>query len=162
MEIDGTGLRTKTYPPTLDLWPWNIIVSITMANSMQAIGYIVAWRSYSFVYTLHHFIITIMQILIESVVQNDHQIFSVECVSKIKSFLLVMFYAFYGVVCFQLTHSSFNDCEKINVLHLIIIIKLEIWVNNYCLGLGHETMVCVPCLPMFLLKPYAMSYCSVT
>ena len=27
------------------------------------------------------------------------------------------------------------------VLHLIIIIKSELWIINHCLGLGHETMV---------------------
>ena len=37
------------------------------------------------------------------------------------------------------------------VLHLIVIIKSEIWIINHCLGLGHETMVCAVCLAMFLL-----------
>ena len=36
------------------------------------------------------------------------------------------------------------------VLHLIIIIKPEVWTINHCLGLGHETMVCAVCLTMFL------------
>ena len=36
------------------------------------------------------------------------------------------------------------------VLYLIIIIKLEVWIINHCLGLGHETMVCAVCLTMFL------------
>ena len=36
------------------------------------------------------------------------------------------------------------------VLYLIIIIKPEVWIINYCLGLGHETMVCAVCRTMFL------------
>ena len=36
------------------------------------------------------------------------------------------------------------------VLHVIIIIKSEVWIINHCLGLGHETMVCAVVLTMFL------------
>ena len=38
---------------------------------------------------------------------------SVECVSKIKSIISIIFYAIYGVVCFQLTHFCFDDCDNI-------------------------------------------------
>ena len=38
----------------------------------------------------------------------------------------------------------------IYVLCLIIIIKSELWTITHCLGLGHETMVCVVCLSIFL------------
>ena len=36
------------------------------------------------------------------------------------------------------------------ILCLIIIIKSEVWTIIYCLGLGHETMVCSLCLSIFL------------
>ena len=36
------------------------------------------------------------------------------------------------------------------LLHLIIIIKSEIWPICHCLGLGHETMVHAVCLCIFL------------
>ena len=42
--------------------------------------------------------------------------------------------------------------ERIYILCLIIIIiKSEVWTITHCLGLGHETMVSVVCLSMFLL-----------
>ena len=40
--------------------------------------------------------------------------------------------------------------EMIYILCLIIIIKSEVWTITYCLGLGHETMVCAVCLSIFL------------
>ena len=39
-------------------------------------------------------------------------------------------------------------------LCLIIIIKSEVWPIIHCLGLGHETMVCVVCLSIFLRVKY--------
>ena len=47
---------------------------------------------------------------------------------------------------------SFVMIERIYILCLIIIIKSEVWTITHCLGLGHETMVCVVCLSIFLLK----------
>ena len=43
---------------------------------------------------------------------------------------------------------------RIRVLYLIIIIKSEVWPICHCLGLGHETMVCAVCLPVFLSAEY--------
>ena len=40
--------------------------------------------------------------------------------------------------------------EIIYILCLIIIIKSEVWTITHCLRLGHETMVCAACLPIFL------------
>ena len=42
--------------------------------------------------------------------------------------------------------------ERIYILCLIIIIKSEVWTITHCLGLGHETMVCVVCLSILLWK----------
>ena len=40
--------------------------------------------------------------------------------------------------------------ERIYILCLIIIIKLEVWAITHCLGLGHETMVSTVCLSIFI------------
>ena len=40
---------------------------------------------------------------------------------------------------------------RICILFLIIIMKSELWPICHCLGLGHETMVCVVCIFIFLL-----------
>ena len=48
----------------------------------------------------------------------------------------------YGAVLFQLTNSSFDDCENV-CTHFIIIIKSEVWITSHYLLLGYATMVCV-------------------
>ena len=45
---------------------------------------------------------------------------------------------------------SFVIIERIYILCLIIKIKSEVWTITHCLGLGHETMVCIVCLSIFL------------
>ena len=55
---------------------------------MQIIGYVLSWRSYSFLCTLHHLIIIIVQ----------------TCVSKMGHILSVIYYTIRGAVCFQFTH----------------------------------------------------------
>ena len=44
-------------------------------------------------------------------IKHACQVYSVECVSKIKSILWVFFYAIYGAVC-KFTHFSFDDCDS--------------------------------------------------
>ena len=44
--------------------------------------------------------------------------------------------------------------ERIYILCLIIIIKLEVWTITHCIGLGHETMVSAVCLSIFLWKRF--------
>ena len=46
---------------------------------------------------------------------------------------------------------KFVGIWRIFGVHLFIIINMEIWNNNHCLRLGHETMVCAVCLAMLLL-----------
>ena len=48
--------------------------------------------------------------------------------------------------------------EYIYILRLIIIIKSEVWTVTYCVGLGHETMVCSVCLSLFYLNCYPRIY----
>ena len=69
---------------------------------------------------------------------------------KIKHILSVIHYTICGAVCFQFTHFPGDDWDNIYIICLIIIIKSEIWTITHCLGLGHETMVCAVCLPIFL------------
>ena len=71
---------------------------------VQIVGYVMACRSYSFVSTLHHLIIIIVQTYLQTLnLWNVCQIYFVECVSKIEHILLVIHYSIYGVVCFQFT-----------------------------------------------------------
>ena len=56
---------------------------------------------------------------------------------------------------------SFVMIERVYIFCLIITIKSEVWPITHCLGLGHETMVCVISLSIFLsvtLVPPANSY----
>ena len=75
-------------------------------------------------------------------------IFCLECVSKIRSVLSMIFHAIYGTVFIQLTHFSYDDCE--NTYTWSIIIKSEVWPICHCLRSGNETMVCAVCLSIFL------------
>ena len=54
-----------------------------------------------------------------------------------------------GMCVFSLP-TPFVMIERIHILCLIIIIKLEVWTITHCLGLGHETMVCAVRLSIFL------------
>ena len=51
---------------------------------VQIVGYVLPCRSYSFVCTVHHLIITIVQNFLKTLNWNACQIYFVECVSKIK------------------------------------------------------------------------------
>ena len=63
--------------------------------------------------TLHYIIIVIMQTYLKILnFQTACQVYSVECVSKIKSILAIIFHAIYGVVCKQRTRVSYDDCEN--------------------------------------------------
>ena len=84
---------------------------------VQIFGYALACRSYSFVCTVHHLIIIIVQINLKALnLWNACQIYFVECVSKIKYVLSVIHYTICGAVCFQFTHFSCDDWENICTL----------------------------------------------
>ena len=69
-----------------------------------------ACRSHSFVCTLHHLIIIIVQTYLKTLnLYNACQIYFVECVSKIKHILSVIHYTICGAVCFQFTHFPCDD-----------------------------------------------------
>ena len=74
----------------------------------QVIRYIMACRSGSFVFRLHHLIIIIMQNY-----YNTCQVYAAERVCKIKTILSIIFHSIYGAVCLQLTQFSCDDHEKV-------------------------------------------------
>ena len=118
---------------------------------VQIVGYVLACRSYSFVCTLHHLIIIIVQTLSE-------EIELIECLSdmicrvwvRLSIFSQLSNIQYVGLCVFSLP-ISFVMIERICILCLIIIIKSEVWTIAHCLGLGHETMVCAVCLSILLL-----------
>ena len=117
---------------------------------VQIIGYVLSWRSYWFVCTLHHLIIIIVQTYLNTLsLQNACQKYFIECVSKIRHILSVIHCIIRGAVCFQFTHFLVM-IERIYILCLNIIIKSEVWTITHCLGFGHDTMVCAAYLFAFL------------
>ena len=86
---------------------------------VQIFGYVLAYRSCSFVGTLHHLIIIIVQTYLRTLnLWNACQIYFVECVSKIKHIFSVIHCTIYGAVCFQFTHFPCDDWENI---HLVLL-----------------------------------------
>ena len=116
---------------------------------VQIFGYVSACRSYSFVCTVHHLIIIIVQTYLKALnLLNACQIYFVQCVSKIKHILSVIHYTLCGAVCFQFTDFSCHDWE--NIYFVLLSLSSEVWTITHCLGLGHETMVSEVCLSIFL------------
>ena len=114
---------------------------------LQIVEYALAWRSYSFICTLHHLIIIIVQTYLKTLnLWNACQIYC-ECVSKIKHILSVIHFTTCRAVCFQFTHSPYDGWENIYIPCLII--KSKVWTITRCLGLGHETILCPVCLSIF-------------
>ena len=80
-------------------------------------GCVLAYRSYSFVCTIHHLIIIIRQTYLKAFnLWNTCQIYFVECVSKIKHILSVIHYTICGAVCFQFTHFLCDGGDNIYTL----------------------------------------------
>ena len=114
---------------------------------VQIAGYVLACRWYSFVCTLHHLIIIIVQYNWTYKMPVRYNLSSVWVRLSIFSQLSIIQYV--GLCVFSLP-ISFVMIERIYILILIIIIKSEVWIITHCLGLGHETMVCAVCLSIFL------------
>ena len=94
------------------------IVSLLLCSLwwVQIFGSVLACRSYSFVCTVHHLIIIIVQTYLKALnLLNACQIYFVECVSKIKHIISVIHYAICGAVFFQFTHFSCDDWENIYI-----------------------------------------------
>ena len=115
---------------------------------VQIFRYVLACRSYSFVCTVHHLIIIIVQTYLKAL--------NIKCLwryilsgvwvrlsifSPLSIIQYVMLYVFSLPI-------SLVMIERIYILCLIIIIKVR--TIPHCLGLGHETMVSAVCLSIFL------------
>ena len=107
-----------------------IMISLSLRSLwwVQIVRYVLACTSYSFISTLYHRIVIIVQTYLN--LWNASQIYFLECMSKIKHILSVIHYTIYGVVCFT--------------------VYPEVWTIIHCLGSGHETMLCAVCLSIFL------------
>ena len=73
-----------------------------------------------FAYLTHiYLIIIIMQINMKALhIQNDCQVYSLDCLSKIKSILSIISYALDGDMSFKLARSACDECD--NMCTLII------------------------------------------
>ena len=120
---------------------------------VQIVGYVLACRSYSFVCTVHHLIMHYhcanLSEDIELKMPVRYILSSLWVRLSICSQLSIRQYV--GLCVFSLP-ISFVMIEMIYMLCLIIIIKSEVWTITHCLGLGHETMVCVVGLSIFFWK----------
>ena len=84
---------------------------------VQIVGYVLACRSYSFVCTLQHLIIIIVQTLSEDI-ELIKCLSDIICrVCKIKHILSVIHYTIFGAVCFQFTNFLRDDWENILFCH---------------------------------------------
>ena len=118
---------------------------------VQIFGYVLACRSYSFVCTVHHLVVIIVQTYLKALnlkMPVRYILSSVWVRSNIFSPLSIIQYV--GLYVFSLP-ISLVMIERIYILCLIIIIKSEVWTITHCLGLGHKTMVPAVCLSIFLL-----------
>ena len=140
------SLIAYTFRENLD---FVFIINVHFVMSAN-IGYVLVCWSCSFVCTLHHLIIIIVQTYLKTLnlLKNACQIYFVECVSKIKRIFSVIHYTIYGAVFLVYPFPLWWLREYL--LCLIVIIKSEVWSIIHCLGLGHETMVCAICFCIFL------------
>ena len=120
------------------LCAWNLL-SLLLCSWwwVEIVGHILACRSYSFVCTLHHLIIIIVQTYVQTYLKtlnlwNACQIYFVECVSKIKHIISVIDYTICVAVCFQFTHFPCDD-----------------WDNLYTLSYDHHQIESMNYYPMF-------------
>ena len=112
---------------------------------------VLACRLHSFVCTVHHLIIIIVQIIWRHWTYKmpvRYILSSVWVRLSILSLLTII--QSVGLYVFSLS-ISLVMIEKIYMLCLFIIIKSDVWTITHCLGLGHETMVSGVCLSIFLL-----------
>ena len=104
---------------------------------MQIVGYVLACRSYSFVSTLHHLIIIIVETLSEDI-ELIKCLSDIICrVCKIKHLLSVIHYTICGAVCFQFTHFLCDD-----------------WENIYTLSNYHHTIGSMNYYPLFKVRSW--------
>ena len=119
-----------------------------------SILYRLHYRSYSFVCTLHHLIIIIVQTHLKTLNYKTPVRYILSSVSiRLRIFSPLSIIQYVGLYVFSLP-MSLVMIEIIYILCLIIIIKSEVWTITHCLGLGHETIVPAVCLSIFLLHSF--------
>ena len=83
---------------------------------LQIVGFVLACRSYSFVRTLHHLIVIIVQTLSEDI-ELIKCLSDIICrMSRIKNIISVIHHTICWAVCFQFTHFLRDDWENIQTL----------------------------------------------
>ena len=98
---------------------------------VQIVGYVLACRSCSFVCTLHHLIIIIVQTYLKTLnSQNACQIYFVECVSKIKHIFSVIHHQFGSMNYYPLFRvRSWNNGMRCMSLYILIkMVKFKGWL----------------------------------
>ena len=110
---------------------------------------VLACRSYSFVCTVHHLIIIIVQTYLNETYKMPVRYILSSVWVRLSIFSPLSIIQYVGLYVFSLP-IYLVMIQRIYILCLIIIIKSEVWTNTHCLGLGHETMVSAVCLFIFL------------
>ena len=124
---------------------------------VQVFGYVLACRSYSFVCTVHHLIIIIVQTYLKALnLENACQIDFVECV-RFSIFSQLSSIRYVGLYVFSLP-IYLVMIEIMYILCLIIIIESEVWTITHCLGLGHGTMVSAVCFYIITILDYSCAW----
>ena len=153
--LEHNGSKFKSFH-TWNIWTMHIqVISVWYAIAWfdrLLYIYLMAYRSYLLVCTLHHLIIIInVQTYPKTLKMHVRDILS--SVSEIKHILSVQLsiIQYVGLCGFSLPISLVMT-EYIYFVCRIIIIKSEVWTIIHCLGLGHETIVCAVCLSKFLCR----------
>ena len=103
---------------------------------VQIFGYVLACRSYSFVCTVHHLIIIIVQTYLKAL--NIKCLSDIFCrVCKIKHILSVIHYTICGAVCFQFTLFCCDD-----------------WENKFTLSYFHHQIGSMSYYPLFRVRSW--------
>ena len=106
----------------------------------QLIGYFIAQLSLSFACRSHYLVIINMQTYMKVLNFKKNLSQSQKCLRI--SIISIIFREMYGPMCIKVIHFSYDDCENMCVLYLIIIINSEVRPICHCLGSGHETTAC--------------------
>ena len=129
--------------------------------SLWWVGYVLPCRSYSYVCTVHHPIIIIVQNYLKTLRHWTYKMPVRYILSSVWARLSIFsplsiiqsIIQYVGLCVFSLP-TPLVMIERIYILCLIIIIKSEVWTITHCLGLGHEPIVCAVCLFIFSLPGF--------
>ena len=121
---------------------------------VQIVEYVLHCRSYSFVCTVHHLIIIIVQKYLKTLNLKMPARYILSTVwvrlSIYSQLSIIQSIIHYVGLCVFSLPTPLVKFKIIYILCLIIIIKSDVWTITHCLGLGRETMVCAVCISIFL------------